>query len=189
MEKMIRTFVAVPISDSVKGEIADFLNRIKRSNADVRWVKPESVHITLKFLGDVDPERIESIRRCAQEAVQSVRRFSVRLAGTGAFPNDKRPRVLWIGITEGSAELKQAASRIDEALCSFGFEKEKRPFSPHLTVGRVRSPKSIENAIAEMKMDEFDAGSFEADSVLIMQSDLHPDGAVHTPLATIKLQG
>ncbi len=189
MNEKVRTFVAVLLPDVVKQCIAEFQEDLIRLRADVKWVKPVNVHITLKFLGDVDVQKIDEIFARVGEAVQPFVRFTIGIAGTGTFPNDRRPNVLWIAVWEGAEILIRMAERIDSALSPMGFQKDRRPFSPHLTIGRVRSTKRIEDTIAFMRKSEWNAGSFEAEAVAVMKSDLRPAGALYTPLATIKLQG
>jgi len=189
MNETVRTFVAVLLPDAVKQRIGVFLEDVIRMRADVKWVKPDNIHITLKFLGDVDNHKIGEVSACVQEAVRPFVRFTIGIAGTGMFPNDRRPSVLWIAVREGAETLIQMAGCMDSALARVGFQKERRPFSPHLTIGRVRSSKRIEDTVTFMQKSEWNAGSFEADAVAVMKSDLRPAGALYTPLATIKLQG
>jgi len=189
LERKLRTFIAVTIPDSVREKIAEFQEELKQHGADVKWVRPESIHITLKFLGDVEEERIDEVARAVQRAVEGVKPFPVSVGGAGTFPNDRRPRVLWVGVEESAEKLADLAMRIDGELSVLGFERERRKYSGHLTIGRVRSPNRIGPTVEAMHSVEFEGGVFEAAEVLFVKSDLKPTGAVYTALKRIKLQG
>lgn len=189
MERPIRTFIAIKITDSIRERIGEFQSRLRQPRGNVKWIRPKSIHITLKFLGDVEVERIEEISQVVEKAVDGVGSFTISVGGVGAFPNERRPRVLWIGVDEGGDILSDLASRIDMALSQLGFEKEKRKYSAHLTIGRVRSPKGIESTIKTMYSEGFKAESFEVSEIDVMKSQLLPTGAVYTVLHKIKLKG
>ena len=187
LNKPIRTFIAVPIPGAVKSRIADLLHALGSSRADVKWVRVEGMHLTLKFLGDVESERIPAVCGAVRRAAGAFPRTAVHLAGSGAFPDIRRPRVLWIGVREGADRLRTLAESMDTALGDEGFERDTRPFSAHLTLGRVRSPRGVAEVLSRMQAAEWDGGVFEADTVVVMQSDLQKTGAVYTALATISL--
>ena len=128
-QQKIRTFIAIHVPESVRKEIADFQKQLKPYGGDVRWVRPESIHITLKFLGDGPAEQIEPIANTIHEAVSSERSFDISVGTTGVFPDVRRPRVLWIGVKNGSEELKSLAEKIDKACSALNFKKEKRSYS------------------------------------------------------------
>ena len=187
--EMIRTFIAVSVPDVVRERIGRFQTVLRKHGANIKWIRPGSIHITLKFLGDVHTSRIELIAAAVHSAVWESEVFTVSISGTGTFPNDRRPRVLWLGISEGKEELSKLAVKTDEALTDLGFEREKRPYSPHLTMGRVRSEKGIQSTVDAMHQSGFDGGSFEVNDVFVMRSELKSTGAVYTVLEVIKLQG
>ena len=187
-EGMLRTFIAVSIPDSIRDLIGRFQSTLRSYGGNVKWVRPNSLHRTLKFLGDVHRSRIESIARTITAGVDNFGAFTVSISGTGTFPNDRRPRVLWIGFTEGKESLVTLANRSDIALSEIGFKRETRPFSPHLTLGRVRSPKGIDSTVDAMHQTGFDGGSFEVNDVFVMRSELKPTGAVYSVIEVIKLQ-
>ena len=185
----IRTFIAVHIPELNLKKIAELQQRLKRQGGDIKWVRPESMHITLKFLGDVNQNQIPSIADSITGAVRNISRFSVSIEGTGTFPNDRRPRVIWTGVREGADVLITLAKRVDKVCSAIGFETETRPYKPHLTLGRVRSVKNIQSTIDTLNRDMFHAGVFDVNSIFIMKSDLKPQGAVYSVLKTIKLEG
>ena len=189
MNRSIRTFIAVDIPDEIRERIAAFQDGLKQYRADVKWVRPASIHLTLKFLGDVEEKWIEEVANAVQKATRGTEPFSVSVCGTGTFPNDRRPRVLWIGVEQGVEKLKTLALKIDETLSELGFEKEKRAYSAHLTLGRVRSPNRIASTVESMHTLGFDGGTFDVGEIFVMKSDLKPTGAVYTALKRIKLEG
>jgi 2'-5' RNA ligase len=189
MEPTIRTFIAVSIPDDILEKIVDLQKSLKPYGSDVKWVRPEGIHITLKFLGNVPGERIYIITETVQMAVSKTEPFSLSIEGIGAFPNIHRPRVLWVGAKQGAETLIQIARNIDQGLSGQGFKREKRPFSPHLTLGRIKSPEGITRLMDTFSSLSFYGGSFDIANINVMKSDLKPHGAEYTTLHTIKLQG
>ena len=184
---MIRSFIAVDIPGDVRDKLDSLIDKLKNSQADVKWVKPKSIHITLKFLGNVEEARLPKIKEIVENVAKNIQPFTVSIEGTGTFPNDRRPRVLWVGIRKGSETLTRLAEELDSRLSVLGFEREKRSYSPHLTLGRVRSSKNIDTLMDMMHSMPFQAGDFLNEAILLMKSDLRPDGAVYTVLEKIKL--
>ncbi len=187
MASKIRTFVCIPVPLSVKEAVGSFIKELKSCGGDIKWVSPDNLHLTLKFLGDVEESIISEIASCTAEAAASFSPFTVEIGGAGAFPGMKRPRVLWIGITRSSDKLKNLAAAIDQSLAGIGFEKDKRPFSGHVTIGRVRSLKRIEHVAELMIKSGFEPQLFNADAVHVMRSVLTPRGPIYSVLNTINL--
>jgi len=184
-----RTFIAVPISAEVRRRLAEVEEELRASGADVKWVPEENLHITLKFLGYVEPERLEAVIRAVESAIDGAAAFDVSLSGVGAFPKPSRPSVVWVGVTTGGEELKALAERIEVALERIGFGREQRPFSAHITAGRVRSPKNLGRLHETIeRLREEPAGSFRAESIAVMKSDLRPTGPIYTEIANCKLR-
>jgi len=180
MTENIRSFLSVPIAPELAGSVGAVQESLRAAGPDVKWVNPESFHITLKFLGDVQRERLEALWPSVEGALDGVPRFRLRLHGVGAFPNPGRPRVIWAAVAEGATELTALAAAVEKACGLHGFAEEERPFRAHLTVGRVRRPAPdarLEAAIAEMR--DRDLGEMEAGRVLLMRSDLRPGGPVY----------
>lgn len=186
---MIRSFVAIDIPESIRQQLDDLILKLRESRADVKWVKPKSIHLTLKFLGNVEEDRIPKIIDVMRKIVENVSPFTVSVEGTGVFPNERRPRVLWVGVQKGSETLIRLASNLDSRLTALGFEREKRSYSPHLTLGRVRSSKRIESVMDLFHSAAFQESDFYCEDIHLMKSDLRPEGAVYTVLEKIKLQG
>ncbi|MFC1569221.1 RNA 2',3'-cyclic phosphodiesterase [bacterium] len=183
----IRSFIAVHLSDRVREQIAEFQSGLKRSAADVKWVRPESMHITLKFLGDIAPDQIKSITNIMHELSRPVNSFMLTIRGVGCFPNESRPRVLWLGIQTDNDVLINIGNGLNAALQDIDFEPEKRSFKPHLTLGRVKSQKNIYDVVQQMHAEGFDSEPFCVDTIHLMQSKLKPSGAEHNILKSIQL--
>lgn len=150
----------------------------------VSWVATPNLHVTFKFLGQVDRARIDAVRAALDRAVAGVPRFEIAVDGLGAFPTVTRPRVIWAGIGRGREPLGDLAGRVERALADQGFAPEDRPFSPHVTLGRVREPRRdarLEAALTEGAQERF--GTLAVERVSLMQSELSPRGARHTELS------
>lgn len=182
----MRTFVAVDPSDEIKAGIFSFLEKIKRTApGGLSWAKPGDLHLTLKFLGEIDDASAagagEIIRKIAAETAV----FPLTVAGTGSFPpGSPRPRVLWIGLEE-STPLAALRNRLEYDLEALGFPREERPFHPHLTAARVRTaglPSRILERFADGAASVF--GTFAVRELIFYQSILRPSGAEHLPLVS-----
>lgn len=184
--ELIRSFIAVDISADVRAALGAVTRALTRAGADARWVRPESMHATLKFLGDVEIPRLESVRDAVASATAGRSVMQMHVRGIGGFPSLSRPRVLWAGLQcPGLAEL---AGAIEVAIAKIGFEPEERPFNGHITLARLRSLRGWEKLSADVRAhadDEF--GCVEVGAINVFRSILRPDGAVHSPLWTIPL--
>lgn len=191
----IRSFVAVDLGSSLKTKLATIQRELKAGTpqGSVRWVRPEAVHLTLKFLGNVPSARIEKIVTALRQASGPVAAFSFRVVGAGCFPNYSRPRVVWAGVDDAGGALRSLQKALESALAPLGFEPERRPFKPHLTLGRVQRRASAADvrAIGERvrALDVGVLGEVEVREIVLMRSDLSPEGARYTPLAHIPLGG
>lgn len=191
----IRCFIAVDLGAPVKRQLAEIQRRLKASTppGSVRWVSPESVHLTLKFLGNVPAGRIQEIASALRRASQPAAPFSFRVAGAGCFPNLSRPRVVWIGVEDAGGALRSLQKAVEKALGPLGFPPEGRPFTPHLTLGRTQRSASTADARAigqaVSALDVGTLGEVEVREIILMRSDLSPAGARYTPLEHIRLSG
>jgi 2'-5' RNA ligase len=185
-----RSFFAVELSAEIAAGVRKIQGALLRNRVvGVRWVRPEGIHLTLKFLGEVEPDRIEAIVRKAEGAIQGVGPITVEIKGGGEFPSTKNPRVIWIGVEDHSGMLKQLQTRIEAGMAELGFTQEKRGFTPHLTVGRLRSgkgSKTVAQAIDAIKTS--DLGSLEVREIILFRSHLMPAGAVYTKLHSFPLR-
>jgi 2'-5' RNA ligase len=179
----VRLFVALEIPPAVRQSLGEFLTVLRALSSQPRWVRTDNLHITLKFIGEVQPEKLGDIR-VALSAVHSDRSVALDFRGVGFFPNEKRPRVFWAGV-EASTNLEQLAGDIDRSLEKLGVPPGKRPFSPHLTLARFEPPGLLEKlraAIQENAKREF--GSFAVGEFHLIESKLKPGGAEYTTLET-----
>jgi 2'-5' RNA ligase len=179
----IRAFIAVQIPDEVKARFGEIQRDLQASGADVRWVKPGNAHITLQFLGDTRTDLIEPIESALRRVAASHHAFDVSVGGLGVFPNERRPRVVWIGISQGADSLASLQSAVSEETKKLGFKSEKREYSPHITLGRVKTPKNLEALIRLLDANrDFRAGTFRPVQLHLIRSTLSPQGPTYTAL-------
>ena len=184
---MIRAFIAVGIDPKTVERISEATDQLKPSIAGIRWAPLTNLHLTVKFLGDVEETTIDPIARALRQHIAPFPRFTINAKGLGVFPDVKRPQVLWVGL-EG-IHLAELASTVETALKPLGFEPEKRGFKPHLTIGRWRQrDKSTAKFIAELeRWAGYEFGKSEVRNIILFQSMLRPEGALHRPLEKILL--
>lgn len=183
----MRLFVAVQLPAEVRERLGRAQDRLRGARADVSWVKPVSLHVTLKFLGETEPKRVERVHAALAEAASSAAPFAVTIAGVGTF-GGRVPRVVWAGIGDGAEPLGRLARAVESELARIGFPKEQRAFSAHLTLGRVRSAANVPDlltALREATADHF--GAAPVDRFVLMRSELHPSGSIHTVLREFPL--
>jgi 2'-5' RNA ligase len=186
----MRTFVALELSEETRANVGRLAAEVAPGMGKVTWVKADRMHLTLKFLGEIEEKAAPRIVERLKEACREAGPISFSVSGVGCFPNPRRAKVVWVGLvgaTEPPAELQR---RIDDALSGLGFEREGRPFSPHITIGRVRGPirtERLEEVIRRYAGHEF--GSEAIHEIVFMQSQLRPGGPVYTPIARIPLGG
>ncbi|PYU80850.1 MAG: RNA 2',3'-cyclic phosphodiesterase [Acidobacteria bacterium] len=177
----MRLFVALELPAAVRENLGALLKALRAVSPQTRWVRPENLHLTLKFIGEV-PETEFAVIRNALAAARSDQPVALEFRGLGFFPNEKRPRVFWAGI-EASPNLKTLAAEIDRAMEKLGIPCEQRPFSPHLTLARFEPPElpeKLRSAIEENAAREF--GSFRTNQYQLIESKLKPSGAEYTTL-------
>ncbi len=182
---LMRIFIAIELPEEIRSALAALQDDLSRARADVGWTKPDNQHLTLKFLGEVEEQRIGQIAPACQSAIIGATPFTVSIKDTGAFPNLRQPRVLWAGLAEGITELRELHTRLDEQLSALGFEKEARVFKPHLTLGRVKSAKNTAILISRLTAYRLPLLSFTAREIVVMRSQLDPAGSIYTPLAKL----
>ncbi len=191
--KTVRAFVAIELSPELKEALSAIQEALRAQLRDggVGWVRPEGVHLTLKFLGEVAQDRIPEIAAGIEAAARDAHPFTVYLEGLGGFPNLRTPRVVWVGVQEPSGTLAQIQTRIETELESVGFPGESRPFSPHLTLGRVRGrgsePRRRLGRVLEASALT-PKGEMEIETISLMRSQLRPDGARYSRLAATTLE-
>jgi 2'-5' RNA ligase len=184
---VVRAFIAVSIDPQVIRQISAVIIQLRLALPEVRWVKPEQIHLTLKFLGDIEPNLVDPIANALQQAVKLFPQFTINAKGLGVFPSVRHPRVLWVGL-EG-AELIKLAADVEAALKPMGFLPEARSFQPHLTIGRWRRfDGPAKNLLQELEgWKNHNYGASRVQAMTLFQSELKPDGALHQPLRLIPL--
>jgi 2'-5' RNA ligase len=187
-QKLIRSFIAVNLPSELKEAIYNEAAPLRATGADVKWIEARNLHITLKFLGYVPETDIEKIEKIASEVVKSSTPFELELIGIGSFPEGKRaPRVIWVGVKESpGGVLQKIQQELEDSLKELGFEPEGR-FSPHLTLGRVKSNKntpSLLRAITTLSGSRF--GKIKVEKIDLMKSDLKPSGAEYSIIKEIR---
>lgn len=181
---VIRCFVAVEIPEPIQAVLEPVRTHLQSQiHKGTSWTKPGNFHLTLKFLGDVHPEAINDISEAVQRVTDRYAPFSIDFGGIGAFPNLARPRVIWMGIKQGASTVARLAKAVNLELTPLGFSTDNR-FHPHLTLARLRSATNLEplkNILR--KYDTIVGGSMRVNEITLMQSQLHPNGAIYTPLS------
>jgi 2'-5' RNA ligase len=195
---MIRAFVAIELEESLRQALAQVqatlrsrLEKAIPSGARIQWVKPASIHLTLKFLGDIPEERVPEIQAALAQAVDQHARCTLEVGGLGVFPHARAPRVLWIGLADHDGAVQQLVSDVETALVVIGFRQELKPFHPHLTLARIKEQShSAGRALTAGGLLEQSTttGRLPVTAVALMKSDLQPSGSVYTRLAHILLK-
>ncbi len=190
---VIRAFIAIELSPQIHQQIDQVSQELQNHllGVPVRWVPGKNIHLTLKFLGDVSEENVEVIKKMLLAEAGSHPQFAVSIGEVGAFPSSKRPRVVWIGVS-APPELGQLQHRLEAEAAHLGYPPEERPFSPHLTLGRVgRNVSSSDQQRIGQVLSEHPVGFLGVDqvhSICLFRSDLKPEGAVYSRLFSASLQ-
>jgi 2'-5' RNA ligase len=183
----LRCFIAIGIPAQIKQEIRDLLDILKKYDVDVKWLFPENIHLTLKFLGSTSDILLPRINESILTIVSSYEPFYINIYSTGIFPNKKYPRVIWAGVNS-SEILMRLQNDIEHSMSLLGYKREGKEFKPHLTLGRVRSRKGIINVINELEnFRDKDFGTFAVHAIKLMKSELNPKGAEYICLYDIPL--
>jgi len=190
----IRSFVAVELDPSVRRALGECIARLEAEEGGelVRWVSPQSIHLTLRFLGDIDAEQVPALSRALDRVVASRARFDLALGDLGCFPNPQRARVFWVGVQDSRGRLRALVESLEDALARLGFERETRPYKAHLTLGRVRrnaSRSQVAALASESVLDLTRGLALPVRGVSLIQSDLTPSGAIYSRLHRSALMG
>ncbi len=185
----MRLFIAVELVEEIKDEIERQVQRLKRLGGNIRWVKRPAMHITLKFLGEVDETRVESIEKAMDRTVEDFKSFEISMEGCGTFPPmSSKPRVLWVGLKDADPIMK-LQERLEDELLKAGFQKETRAFHPHVTMGRVKGTSALRRIVEEMReMEEHPFGKMMVESIILFRSKLTPEGPIYTRLYEARLK-
>ncbi len=189
----IRSFIAIELSGEIKRELTRLQENLKLgSRAPVRWVDPNIIHLTLKFLGDIDENIAASVTDVIEKASGGTRPFQLKISGLGVFPNTRRVQVVWVGLTGELDKLGGLQKSVESGLVPLGFKAESRPFTPHLTIGRVRErarPEERQDLGRLIEGMNFEtAASLNVDAVNLMKSQLTREGPIYTRLSSVELK-
>ncbi len=184
--KIMRTFIAVELSEEQRNNLEKLQQAVKKAGMQAKIVEKENLHITLKFLGEIQNKDLEIVKESLQEAVEGVKKFEISISGVGAFPSIAKPGVIWAAVEDGKDELMDLASRVDEKVVVHEFDS--KPFSPHITVARLRTQKHIA-ALAEIERDfeEFEFGKTVVSEVKLKKSELTPRGPIYSDILNFRL--
>ena len=166
------------------------MNMLKAAAPLVKWAYVDNLHLTLRFLGDVKESELEELFEALHDGVRGLVPFALEVTGIGAFPHWRHPRVVWAGCGEGADDAVALAERVEDACVDLGYERERRPFRPHLTLGRVKLPADamgLEEATAEIRDKVY--GFMDVDAIVVFMSSLRRTGPVYSPMARIELPG
>lgn len=181
----VRSFIALEISDEVRERLAELLKRLHRTNASVKWVEPENLHLTLKFLGEVPEVQIDDIIQALRAIAEATSPFSFTVRGVGGFPDLRRPRVLWVGV-EAPESLLRLQQLVEKAMEMLGFALEERTYHPHITIGRVKAMVGMEKVKAILSENANTVfGVVSVTHLTLFRSDLSKEGPTYTPLAKL----
>jgi 2'-5' RNA ligase len=183
----IRTFIALPASTEIQQQMASVQSELKATQAEVKWEPQNKFHITLKFLGGVEPSSIESLSSALAGMVKQFPAFEIIYNSLGAFPNLHNPRVIWIG-TKSNQFVLDLQSGVERVCSDFGFQKEERAFHPHITFGRVKGTCNLARLTEAIKTITFESMQSQCSELLLMKSDLRLSGSIYTILKSFPLQ-
>ncbi|MEC8857715.1 MAG: RNA 2',3'-cyclic phosphodiesterase [Chloroflexota bacterium] len=194
VEKKVRSFIAIPVpSERIEALEQSVKHLDEEIGRHVRWVRPEGIHLTLKFMGDIPAATAERVLEALLPVTAGFNSFQLSISGLGVFPNSRRPRVLWAGLDGGLKSLSELHMAVDEAVGKLGLPKDQRPFSPHLTLGRVRRDaaegqlQKIGEAMSSTKIPSVPA--WLADTVNLMRTELDPAGSRHYLMGSAPIGG
>lgn len=175
----VRAFIAVTLDEETKDELAKIQETLRKElGSEVRWTRPQATHLTLKFLGNIKTDDLPGVYEAASRAAYR-KPFLFSLGGIGGFPSISSPRVIWIGVKRGREEMETLAGDLETELSKVGYPREKRKFSPHLTLGRVKKPLKLHLQFNQLPVTSY---QLPATKIEVIKSDLRPDGAVYSCL-------
>lgn len=179
----MRCFLAIELSEETRSAVAGLRERLRRAGANASWPRPENLHLTLRFLGDIDDTQQTGIARRIREPLSALHSPELIVRGTGAFPNLRKPAVIWVGIESPGSALAAVQDACEQAARAIGLDAEKKVFRPHITLARLREPYRAGGLVRALEAESgFFGGEFTASNVTLFSSTLTPQGAVYTPL-------
>jgi 2'-5' RNA ligase len=177
---LLRLFIGLDLPENIKDKLGAIEEELKKFVSSGKWVRRENLHLTLKFLGYCEEDKVEAISQKIKEVAQIRQTFDFRLRNLGAFPSIKRARVLWVGINEGAREFQALQEEIDKAVTDLGFPPEERQFHPHITVARLKIPRRLDENRLQNLSSQIPDETLKARSIILFQSKLTPKGAEYS---------
>ncbi len=183
----MRSFIAIELPEKIKSALSELQQELKKCGTDIRWIKPENIHLTLKFLGNIDEKDIDTIVKIIEGTCSRYSVFELHISGVGVFPNVKSSRVLWVGV-KGNEVFTGLQQEIESGMASLGFQRENRKFIPHLTLGRFKSSQGKGALLDKIQLHENTIfGLIDVKSVSLIRSDLSQAGARYSRIVEILL--
>ena len=187
-EPLIRCFIALHVPEEIITGISQYIQELKKLTNRVRWVRPAGMHLTLKFLGEIESSRVETVQSRLPKISEAVAPFRMYVSGSGCFPGRNRPRVFWLGLDQGeSNSLTEIQALLENILEPLGLERETRRFFPHLTLGRVKQPDDFSNIYTFFDKHPFPKKTFPITEIFFMRSELKPSGAEYSVIGRYPL--
>ncbi len=187
----MRTFIAIELPQEIKDKLSKLQALLKKTGADVKWVEPKNIHLTLKFLGEIDEAKSTEITGIIEETAKDSKKFQVDLSSLGAFPKIEFPRVIWVAINKGDKEIKILAEKLEEKIEKLGIPREERTFSSHITIGRLKCPVNKDKLVKTLREigNYFESGNteFDVSKITLLKSTLSSGGPTYEPLKVINL--
>jgi 2'-5' RNA ligase len=187
----LRTFIAVDLGKALRDRCVSLQENLIRAGTDVKWVEPDNLHLTLLFLGEVNDRDVPAMCAAVGEVCARFAPFTLTVEGAGCFPNPRRPRVVWVGIGEGTQELVALHDALEGPLLDLGcYRREERQYTPHVTLGRVKSERPTDRLAAALaKLAGWKGGQVAVRELLVLSSELKPEGPIYTVLSRAHLRG
>ena len=188
--KSWRLFIAIELPADVRQKITRHIDRLRNELPDVRasWIRENNLHLTLKFFGDVPVERVEAVSVALKRAANKIHSFEIQIDGCGAFPPQGRPNVLWTGINDPSGSLQRLNGALEDECANAGFQRDQRPFHPHLTIARIRNPQNARQLAALHQETAFNSLLVKVSDVCLIRSELNPEGSRYTIVGRHQLE-
>ena len=185
-----RVFTAIDVSLEAKQKVFDYIETLrgKFSNVKVGWEKYEKLHLTLKFLGDIDEKQLKNLIAAVENTAQEIPNFNLQISETGVFPSPKDARIIWLGVKNEQGSLPKLNEILEAECAKIGFPKEKRNFKPHLTIARLRAPRYASELADTHLQKKIELIEFEVSQIAIYESELRPNGSIYKTIKNVKFK-
>ncbi len=185
----MRLFIALPLTKEIEEALGKIIFILKQKSGRVKWVAPKNIHLTVKFLGEVDENKLDEIKKAIQMVAKKYERVNCSLDAVGGFPNLSRPRVIWAGLAGEIENMEKIVNDIEEETFKLGFPKEEKRFKPHLTLGRIKESYGLDDLVNYIKSYRMEPMNFQMSTLVLFKSTLTPGGPIYDKLFESKLGG